>query len=111
LHGFYSSLERIFVLIAEVVDNYVPRGENWHQKLLQQMSLEVAGVRPAVISEGVYNRLNEYRGFRHVVRNIYTYRFDSIKIAKLVEAAPELFQEVKAEILAFVSFIEQAREV
>jgi hypothetical protein len=111
LHGFYSGLERIFVLIAEVVDNYVPRGENWHQKLLQQMSLEVAGVRPAVISEGVYNRLNEYRGFRHVVRNIYTYRFDSIKIAKLVEAAPELFQEVKAEILAFVSFIEQAREV
>lgn len=30
LHGFYSGLERIFVLIAETIDGFVPQGENWH---------------------------------------------------------------------------------
>ncbi len=111
LHSFYSGLERIFALVAETVDNDVPQGENWHQKLLHQMSLEVAGVRPAVISISVYDRLNDYRGFRHVVRNIYTYRFDSAKIEKLVAAVPGLFEEVKAEIQAFVNFLEQAGNV
>jgi hypothetical protein len=37
LHGFYSGVERIFAQIAETIDGQVPRGENWHQVLLQQM--------------------------------------------------------------------------
>jgi hypothetical protein len=108
LHGFYSGLERIFELIAEVVDQSVPQGENWHQKLLQQMAAEIPNVRPAVISETVFQQLNEYRGFRHIVRNVYTYRFDPNKIENLVRAVPELYQQVKAELLAFATFLKRA---
>lgn len=70
LHGFYSGLERVFTLIAETIDGSLPQGENWHLLLLQQMTEEKPRVRPAVISEEVGKRLNEYRGFRHVVRNV-----------------------------------------
>lgn len=45
--------------------------------LLTQMAKEIAEVRPAVISYSVQSDLDEYRGFRHIVRNIYTYKFDS----------------------------------
>jgi hypothetical protein len=58
--------------VAEVIDGEKPVGENWHQVLLKQMANEVSGVRPAVISENTFVKLNEYRGFRHVVRNVYT---------------------------------------
>lgn len=34
LHSYYSSLERIFVKIASIVDGTVPTGANWHQELL-----------------------------------------------------------------------------
>src|SRR5687768_12608354 len=91
LHGFYSGLERSFVLIAETVDGSLPQGENWHMLLLQQMTKEKTRIRPAVISELVGKRLNEYRGFRHVVRNVYTYRFDPAKVEKLVHSASDLF--------------------
>ncbi len=107
LHGFYSGLERIFELIAEVVDGFIPQGENWHQKLLQQMSVGISSIRPAIISENVFTRLNEYRGFRHVVRNVYTYRFDPARIEKLVDEAPDLFSRVKSELLAFADLIDQ----
>ena len=70
LHGFFSGLERIFELIATRIDGAKPTGENWHQALLQQMTAEVPGIRPAVISQATYNQLDEYRGFRHVVRNV-----------------------------------------
>ncbi len=107
LHGFYSGLERIFTLIAETIDGSLPRGENWHLILLQQMMDELPGVRPAVISTKVGQRLNEYRGFRHIVRNVYTHHFDPAKVQKLVQSASDLFAQLKAELLAFAAFLEQ----
>ena len=45
---------------------------------------------------------------RHVVRNIYTFNFDPTKMQKLVDGAPELFNQVRDELLAFAEFMEQA---
>ncbi len=107
LHGFYSGLERVFALIAETIDGSLPQGENWHLLLLQQMTEETPRVRPAVISKEISRRLNEYRGFRHVVRNVYTYEFDPSKVEKLVLSADDLFAQLRAELDAFASFLEQ----
>ena len=107
LHGFYSGYERIFELIATRVDSTKPTGENWHQALLIQMTTEIPGLRPAVISETSHSQLDEYRGFRHVVRNVYTYKFDPAKVEKLVNGVQSTFAEVRAELLAFAEFLEQ----
>ena len=107
LHGFYSGLERIFERIATAVDGSKPTGENWHQALLEQMTTEVFGVRPAVISDVTYEQLDAYRGFRHVVRNVYTFNFDPAKVGKLVVDAPKLLSQVQAELLAFTEFLEE----
>ena len=106
LHGFYSGIERILVRLAETLDGNLPKGENWHQALLVQVSNEVAGIRPAVISQQTLKRLDEYRGFRHVVRNVYTFHFDEAKLEKLVLGAGDVFAQVRAEILAFADFLD-----
>jgi hypothetical protein len=106
LHGFYSGIERIFEKLAETVDGSLPTGENWHQVLLIQMSREIEGVRPAVISIPTCQKLNDYRGFRHVVRNVYAYHFDASKLEKLVREAGPVFNQVKAELLAFSQFLD-----
>jgi hypothetical protein len=107
LHGFYAGLERLFELIATVIDGTLPRDANWHQVLLQQMASEAPYVRPAVISEETRNALDEYRGFRHIVRHVYTFKFDPAKVQRLVEAAPAAFAQARAELLAFADFLEQ----
>jgi len=106
LHSFYSGTERIFELIAANVDDMLPKGENWHQTLLKQMAEEITEVRPAVISDAVRLDLDEYRGFRHIVRNVYTYKFDSARIEKLTEKAGRLFTRLRAELPAFADFLE-----
>lgn len=106
LHGFYSGIERIFERLAETLDGSLPKGENWHQALLVQMSKELKGIRPAVISQQTLKRLDEYRGFRHVVRNVYTFHFDEAKLEKLVMGAGDAFTQVSAEILAFTNFLD-----
>ena len=107
LHGFYMGIERIMTRIAETIDGGLPQGESWHLLLLEQMMKEVPGIRPAVISTRTGSKLDEYRKFRHIVRNVYTHNFDPVKLGKLVNSVPELFTQVKAEILAFAAFLEQ----
>ena len=107
LHGFYAGLERLFELIATVIDGALSRDANWHQVLLQQMAAEVPCVRPAVISEETRNALDEYRGFRHIVRHVYTFKFDPVKVQRLVKEAPAVFAQARAELLAFADFLEQ----
>ena len=106
LHGFYAGLERLFELIAATVDGTVPQGANWHQVLLEQMTAEIPRVRPAVISDETRAALDEYRGFRHIVRNVYTFKFDPLKVQRLVEKVPAVFFQARAELLAFADFLE-----
>ena len=106
LHGFYSGLERIFEKIAASVDGSIPEGANWHQELLHQMSMEIKGIRPAVISPDLKERLEEYRGFRHVVRNVYTYHLSPEKIKPLVDKVKEVITNSEKELSAFAKFLQ-----
>jgi hypothetical protein len=110
LHGFYMGVERIFTHIAELVDGALPRGDSWHLLLLKQMTEEVPGIRPPVISTEAGTKLDEYRRFRHIVRNVYTQNFDPAKLGALVSSAQPLFDQFKAEIEAFVAFLERKGE-
>lgn len=107
LHGFYSGFERIFTQVAEVVDDDLPNGENWHKLLLQQMMRAMPDTRPAVISAETERLLDELRRFRHVVRNVYTHNFNPENIGKLVKFADEALERLKAELTAFIEFLEQ----
>jgi len=107
LHGFYVGLERLFTLIAGLIDGTEPQGANWHQAVLQQMTTEIPDVRPAVISTATHEALDEYRGFRHVVRNVYTFQLDPAKVQRLIEKAPRMLDQVRLELLAFSEFLEQ----
>jgi hypothetical protein len=106
LHGFYSGLERLFELIARHVDRNPPAGETWHRDLLQQMADEVPSVRPAVISQDNAHALDEFRRFRHLVRNVYTFNLIPDKMEPLTSTLPRLWPQVRAELLAFADFLE-----
>jgi hypothetical protein len=106
LHGFYSGLERIFEKIAASVDGSVPAGANWHKELLNQMSMDITGIRPAVISSNLKQKLEEYRGFRHVVRNVYTYNLSPEKIEPLVDTVQEVITNSEKELSAFAKFLQ-----
>ena len=107
LHGFYGGLERLFELISSTIDEDVPKGANWHQLLLQQIASEVPHKRPAVISETTMRLLEAYRGFRHIVRNVYTFKFDPVKVKILVEKLPDVYKQVRNELLPFSDFLKQ----
>jgi len=105
LHSFYSALERIFELIALELDGGALGGETWHTELLRQMSLDLPDVRPAVIQPDAATRLDEYRKFRHRIRNIYATNLDPDRMAPLVAGLPALWQAVRQQLAAFAAFL------
>ncbi|HOF02412.1 MAG TPA: hypothetical protein PLT58_00360 [Atribacterota bacterium] len=106
LHSFYTALEKVFELVATTIDQGKPQGENWHQELLRQMAVDIKLVRPAVISKETRNTLDEYRGFRHIVRNVYSFNLSAARIEPLVKKLPDLFNDIKTELERFLDFLD-----
>lgn len=105
LHGFYSGLERVFEKIASSLDGTVPAAANWHQELLNQMATEIPGIRPAVLSSETREMLDEYRGFRHVVRNVYTYHLNPDKMKRLIDRLAAVLAGIDSDLKAFAAFL------
>lgn len=70
------------------------------------MAVEIEHIRPPVISRETRFRLDEYRGFRHIVRNIYAFHISPARIKPLVDNLPEVWERTKEEIERFLLFIE-----
>jgi len=107
LHDVYVAMERIFEQIASRVDKSIPSGNDWHRELLRQMSVDLADIRTAVLSDNSVSELDEFLRFRHVVRNVYTHSFRNEEIIKLVRAVRPTFERVQRELLEFIVFLER----
>jgi hypothetical protein len=105
LHDFYAGLERIFEQIASSVDRTVPSAHDWHRELLRQMAVEVPGLRPHVISVETAGVVDEYRRFRHVVRNVYAFELDAERVEHLASALRPALEQVSRELLAFAALL------
>lgn len=107
LHSFYTGVERILENIAEVSDEYKPSGMSWHRELLLQMASEIPEIRPALISNTLLKALDQYQGFRHVVRNIYTFRLEAAQIAPLTDQLASTYEQCQTELFQFADFLEE----
>jgi hypothetical protein len=105
LHALYSAIEKIFEDIARTVEVSVPSGPDWHRDLLIQMSAEIPGTRPPVISRETRLLLDEFRGFRHVVRNIYTFNLHPDRLVDLTGRASGCLLSVQEDLQKFIHFI------
>jgi hypothetical protein len=106
LHGLYSGFEKIFLEVAKEIDENIPDGSSWHKELLDQMALKIKNLRPALISKESRDILDEYRAFRHVVRNVYANKYSAKKISILLDNFSEEYCRVKKEIQDFLKFLE-----
>ena len=106
LHGFYSGLERTFEAIAVQIDGGNLADGGCDAELLRQMTLDLPGVRPAVLRRRSAEQLDELRSFRHLVRNIYTANLAPRRMQPLVELLPDLWIEVRGQLEAFAAYLD-----
>jgi hypothetical protein len=110
LHNFYTAIESIFEDIARTVDGALPEGANWHQELLLQMSADLPGSRPPVIRRTTRDCLDEYRAFRHLVRNVYSFNLRPKRLSDLVDGIRICFMDLRSDLEEFGRFLQALEE-
>lgn len=105
LHSFYSGAERAFQAIATTIDDSLPNQQDWHRRLLRQMNIAIPETRPAVLTQSTYTGLNEYCSFRHVVRNVYSFKLQADRVQELGAQLPLTFQTLKQDLETFCDFL------
>lgn len=105
LENFYTAVETVLVRIAQNFGNNL-RPERWHSDLLQRMTVEVPGVRPAVLSEEVYSHLDELMRFRHFKRYYYHLEYDWTRLGYLTDLAQRTAPMVTGELATFRSYVQ-----
>ena len=106
MHNFYIGCERFFSLIGSEFNGGKPSSFDWHKRLLQRMNV-TQPERPPVISTETAQRLDEYLGFRHVVRNVYAFDLDVDRVARLIQTYPAVWQQFEQEIQAFITWLRE----
>ncbi|MBM4275656.1 MAG: hypothetical protein FJ128_07130 [Deltaproteobacteria bacterium] len=109
LHNLYSAMEDLFKAVARAFENRVEDPGRYHRELLKRMTLDIPGIRPALLSPRSHTLIDELRGFRHVFRHAYDYELDADKLVNLkgkvmehwhiVTSDLDQFQDVLQEIL------------
>ena len=105
LHDVYSGIERIFERIADELDGGPPRGDQWHRQLLNSMTLQVPGVRPAIIAPELGAQLRDFLGFRHRFRHLDGYELYGERMALLEERVPEVITAFDVQIRVFLDWL------
>jgi predicted nucleotidyltransferase len=105
LHQFYTGCERIFERIAVSLDGGLPGGAFSHANLLAQMARELPGIRPAVLHEALWLRLQDYLAFRHFFRHAYGYTLEWAKLRPLVTGMAATRTDLQGQLTAFLDGI------
>lgn len=90
LGRLYSAFERSLERICDEFENHFERRDDHHEKLLQRLSLELAGIRPAFIPPQELDALRELRGFRHLTRHAYDVVLREDRLAELTALSVKL---------------------
>lgn len=75
--------------------------------VLHDFYYDIPEVRPAVISKTTMDKLDKYRAFRHIFRNVYGYNLDSDRIKELLLELPETVDLFTDDVKSFMNLLEQ----
>jgi len=101
LHSFYNGVENIFRRVATELGSGAPRGQFWHRRLLDSMK-QPATARPALISEQLAERLDEYLQFRHLFRHSYGFDLGWNSMKPLALECQDTLKQLEWELDRFL---------
>ncbi len=105
LHNLYNAFEGYFLRIAKYFENNVA-DLTWHKALLERMTLNIEGIRPALIDQKISLRIEELLKFRHVYRNVYKSPLVPAKVEYANQAAVNLVVDFKIHHERFLGFLQ-----
>ena len=109
LENYYTSAETALFRIAQQTGIQI-NADRWQADLLARLSHAVEDVRPRVLGESTYKRLDELRRFHHFKRYYFETDYDWDKLDFLLKNLNELHPLLMHDIASFQSFLRVLRK-
>ena len=100
LMNFYVGVENILKRIGREYYRQMPQGDSWHREILNLACCPPDGKIP-VFEKSIIDRLNPYRGFRHVFVSGYGFKLRIELMASLLDNIDLLWQDIKKALDSF----------
>jgi hypothetical protein len=78
----------------------MPKGDSWHKELLVLSYHPPQGKNP-VFTQDIVDRLNPYRGFRHLFTSGYGFRLRPELMSSLINNIEPLWNDIKKALEEF----------
>lgn len=108
LHNLYTAFESLFLRVAKFFGNDIEKSE-WHSVLLGRMTLDIEGIRPALIDLDFSNKVGELMSFRHLFRNLYKTPLVPQKVLFANQYAEKIVEEFMPFYHRFDDFLKQLK--
>ncbi len=102
LHRLYNILEKAFERVCEAFENNFEKRGDYHEKLLERMTLHLPDIRPPFIPTAARPPLRELKSFRHILRHAYDFELRGERLGELAEIAAQVAGDFPKWIEAFV---------
>ena len=102
IHNLYCAAEDLLKIVASCFENNINDSSQWHSLLLKRMTMEIPGIRPALLSSESYVILNSLRGFRHFFRHAYGANIDCDQLRINLDKALNLRESLGRDVHLFL---------
>lgn len=102
MHNLYCAAEDLLKIVASCFENNINDSSQWHSLLLKRMTMEIPGIRPALLSSDSYAILNSLRGFRHFFRHAYGASIDCDQLRTNLDKALNLRENLGRDVHLFL---------
>lgn len=105
LGRFYGVLEKMLERICEGFENHLDKRGDYHERLVQRLSLDLEGIRPAFIPQSRVSDIRELKGFRHLIRRAYDLTLKAERLTPLARISEELSEELPSWCTNFANTV------
>ncbi|HAG06774.1 MAG: Uncharacterized protein XD69_0003 [Clostridia bacterium 62_21] len=110
VQSFYAGVEDILLRVLAEVDHFASGDRNWGKEVLRRMAQDLPGVRPAVLSRPLYERLDACRTFCAGARLFGDARPVAQELLAMALELPDIHAAFAAEVETFLDYLWRAGE-
>ena len=87
INRIYNIMEKAFERLCEAFENHFEKSGRYHDSLIERVTLDLHGIRPAFLPADAVRDIRELKGFRHLFRHAYDLDLDPARVTAAAENA------------------------
>lgn len=105
INRIYNILEKAFERLCETFENHLVKTGRYHDTLIERVTLDLKGIRPAFLPAEAVRDVRELKGFRPLFRHAYDLDLDPARVTAAAENAGRCVRSFDGWCAAFLATV------